>query len=145
MADGVAFDGFIDGSDDEDNAVTDRVLANRENSYRHLFVNLGMIESASLEFLSYSIQDAEKDGDLRLFLDGEEVEGAFDDVNQVDENGLATAGVISVVIPEPLLNVFDDGEVSVRFVSEDSDDPEKSGDSFAIDYSKLTLEFPLAN
>ncbi len=99
------------------------------------------IVSAELSFFTLGVADGETQipgsyTDVRLFVDGVEVDGAFDDLDQIDPGGsrwIQTAGFYSISIPESLFSALLDGkvEVTIEFL--------QRGDAFAIDFSELTI------
>ena len=98
-----------------------------------------------ISMLTLGIQDGDNqvvtsDFDERLFLDGFEVPAAFDEVDQfifVPNVGFAeTVGRVELTVPDELVGVFDDGEITIRFEMEQLGSA-SSGDGFAIDYLQI--------
>lgn len=116
-------------------------------SYVMKFHSPGNISSAILRLNTLGIQDGDaqicgSDTDIRLFLDGKEIPGAFDKVDQFDQfNGQWAdfASVIEVPIPANLLYVLSDGELAVRWEIRQMTPGTPSYDSFAIDYCELVI------
>ncbi|MCH8331346.1 MAG: DUF4382 domain-containing protein [Bacteroidetes bacterium] len=145
--------GFFDNREIDDPLFTDvepvptvGTFPSLSFSYTHTFaVPPEGIIRANLRMLTTGIQDGDtqvfgSDTDLRLFLDGVEVPGAFDDVDQFDFfAGVGFAeivGLVSIEIPGGLLPLLSDGEVVVRIeINQLGTAP--SFDAFAIDFSEL--------
>lgn len=102
---------------------------------------------ATLRILSLGIQDGDdqvedSDTDIRLYLDGLEVPGAFDDVDQFDsvpDVGWAeTVGYVELPIPTEVSHVLLDGYVELTYeVIQLGAHP--GLDVFAIDFSELVM------
>ena len=117
-------------------------------SYWHTFDSPPGPYNARLKILSLGIQDGDEqvsgsDTDIKLYLDGVEVPGAFDDVDQfefVDGSGwVETVGYVVLEIPADASWVFMDGAVELTY--EVLQLGSHTGfDSFAIDFSELVLE-----
>jgi PASTA domain len=119
-------------------------------SYKHEFgvpERMSLV-GAKLSWFTLGIQDGDRqvfggDTDLRLFLDGTEVPGAFDTVDQFDlfpAGWSDSAGSVTINVPPGLLPLLADGSVDLRL------DTHALGshdglDGFAIDFSELTLVF----
>ena len=145
--------GFFDNREIDDPLFTDvepvptvGTFPSLSFSYTHTFaVPPEGIIRANLRMLTTGIQDGDtqvfgSDTDLKLFLDGVEVPGAFDDVDQFDffvGDGFAEiVGLVSIEIPGGLLPLLSDGEVVVRIeINQLGTAP--SFDAFAIDFSEL--------
>jgi len=116
-------------------------------SYAHSFSLPGPIVAARLDLLTLGVQDGDSqvygsDKEIRVFIDGVEIPGALDSVDQFYHNGtewVETVGVVSLAIPSDLLIYLEDGEVEVSFVNRDLLNP-TTHDAFAIDYSELVIE-----
>lgn len=115
--------------------------------HRHLPHSSPPGSTAALEMLTLGIQDGDtqvvgSNTEIKLFLDEEEVEGAFDDIDQFDffpGVGFASvAGLVRIEIPRQLFELFSDGEVEVKIeIHQLGTAP--SIDAFAIDYSELVI------
>jgi hypothetical protein len=150
--------GFFDRREESDPPFTDArpvLVANpRDFEYEHRFeppipAPDGRAVAAALRLFTLGVQDGDQDvagsdKDLRIFLDGVEVAGAFDAVDQfaVDEGGVAVemAGDVEIAIPASVLALLEDGRVAVRLTNTDLLRPE-AGDAFAIDFSELVVQF----
>ena len=116
-------------------------------SYVHSFSLPGTIVAARLDLLTLGVQDGDSqvygsDKEIRVFIDGAEIPGALDSVDQFYHNGtewVATVGAVSLTIPPDLLVNLGDGEVEVAFENRDLLNP-ATYDAFAIDYSELVIE-----
>lgn len=115
--------GFFDNRTSEDPPFTDVQPAPREFSFLHSFAPPFFgIRSATLELFTLGISDGDNqvvgsDTDIRLYLDGQEVPGAFDEVDQFGWSGsewVFIAGSVSIPIPAPLISKLEDGVVEVR-------------------------------
>ena len=119
-------------------------------SYTHIFDPPEWPVEARLRFLTLGIQDGDSqvstsDTDIRLYVDGLEIPGAFDDVDQFDrdeqQGWVELAGYVEIPIPEDLGHVLEDGVVEVTY--EVLQLGSHTGtDSFAIDFSELVLAIP---
>jgi hypothetical protein len=144
--------GFFDEREARDPFFTDVVPVPTEGDFPSInfsYTHSGVVpgSSAELRMLTYGIQDGDSqvtgsNTDIRLFLDGEEIPGAFDDVDQFDrfpEVGWAgIVGLVTIEIPPNLINLFSDGEVEVKFEVNQLGTG-SSIDAFAIDYSELIM------
>jgi len=110
------------------------------------------INSAEIQFFSLGIQDGDSqvfqsDIDLRLFLDGVELLGAFDIVDQFDFLGGAfveIAGLVTITIPNTMFGLLLDGSVDVQIENlQLNPNAVSSGDSFALDFSRFNLDVEL--
>jgi hypothetical protein len=105
------------------------------------------IISARLFFSAFGIQDGDgrdlayNDTDIKLFLDGIEIDGAFDQTDQMLWRGglyLPAPSGVTVPIPDDLIQYIKDGEARIRlevYQYGASDELDK----FAIDYSVLSF------
>jgi hypothetical protein len=118
-------------------------------SYTHMYipVPLGAITAARLVLFTLGIQDgdtqvANTNTDIRLFIDGSEVTGAFDTIDQFGHNGVGWAEyaqIVEVEIPQMAFSLLSDGLAEIRFESY-SLIPGGQLEAFAIDYSELIIE-----
>jgi hypothetical protein len=144
--------GFFDARDEGDLSFTDARPAEpsrmRDCSSDYRFGTADRtIVGASLRLLTLGVHDGDfdvagSDKDLRLFLDGVEIAGAFDDVDQFvffDKEPIELVGLVEIAIPEDTLRVLFDGHVEVRMRNTDLE-RRSSGDAFAIDYSELVID-----
>ena len=100
------------------------------------------ILSAELVFFTIGVQDGDtqvvgSDTDIRLFIDGAEIQGAFDEVDQFSSGSsgfVEIADLVTIPVPETSLNLLADGHVEIRIQTlQLGTGP--SMDAFAIDYS----------
>lgn len=118
--------------------------------YQHNFCDVdNEIVSARLVFRTLGIQDGDKqvygrDTDILFFFDGEEIEAAFDNVDQFDKyegKWMSSVGTIELVVPQHLLHHLQDGEAIVRWEILQLGSCPECYDSFAIDYSELIIDY----
>jgi hypothetical protein len=104
------------------------------------------LSSATLTLFTLGIQDGDSqvyssDIDYQLYVNELEVPGAFDDVDQFDfMNGQwgEAASLVTIELPEAVLNELKSGQVNVRIEIHQYGSSESS-DSFALDYAELIL------
>ncbi len=104
----------------------------------------GTITAASLEFGLAGLEDLRSDTptavfDDRLYLDGSEIPGAFDN----DYTGILTYGVIPLTIPSNLFGLFSDGTAGFFFDGWPSGTSTtvRFGDQVSFDYVRLSIEY----
>ena len=135
---------------DNDPEFTDIYPANKYGviNYQHSFNAIETeLLSAKFVFTTLGIQDGDNqvygsDTDILFFIDGEEVEAAFDNVDQFDYydgKWMSSIGTIELAIPQHLLHHLQDGEVKVRWEVLQLTACEGCLDAFAIDYSELIM------
>jgi len=104
------------------------------------------ISSATLTLFTLGIQDGGTnvvgcDYDYVLYLDGKEVQGAFDDIDQfgfINGRWAGLASTIEFELKEEFFSVLRDGKVSVRIEIKQLG-PGESMDAFLLDFAELTL------
>lgn len=107
----------------------------------------GSISSAKFKLNTLGIQDGDGqvcgvDTDIKVFIDGQEIPNAFDNIDQFDiVNGAWSdiASRIELVIPTNLLYVLNDGKVEVKWNLIQLNPGSQSHDAFAIDYCELEI------
>lgn len=117
-------------------------------TYTHTFDTLGRIQSAYFTFLTLGIQDGDtqvpgSDVDERMYINGKEIIGAFDDVDQfayVDSNWAGIVGTVKVFVPSELFSELDTGVVDVEIEIMQYGESQ-SIDAIAIDYSELVINY----
>lgn len=117
--------------------------------YQHNFCVIDTeLISARFAFTTLGIEDGDKqvygsDTDILFFIDGEEVEVAFDNVDQFDNyngNWMGSVGTIEFVVPQLLLHYLQDGAVKVRWKILQLSTCGCT-DALAIDYSELIMDY----
>jgi hypothetical protein len=116
-------------------------------TYTHAFEvpEGGTASSATIRWLTFGVQDGDSqvsgsDTDLVLELDGVEVQGAFDEVDQFRHDGttwVQSAGLVEISLGGPILELLQDGAVEVRIqiLQLGSGNP----DGVSFDYSELEV------
>jgi hypothetical protein len=142
-------DPYFDNREGGDPSFTDVMPASVDFTYTHAFpVPAGMtVSSATLRWLTLGIQDGDSevtgsDTDIRLYLDGAEVAGAFDEVDQfelIEGEWVEIVGLVEIPLTGLILDEFLDGEVDVRI--EITQLGSTGPDAIAIDYSELVVEY----
>ena len=140
-------DPFFDNRELGDPMFTDVMPIPTSVSYLHSFSLLGVpVLSATLELFTLGVQDGDtqvvgSDTDIKLFIDGVELPGAFDTVDQFASSPsvfVDLAGLVSFPIPNTMLSLFDDGSVEIQInILQLGSVP--STDAIAIDFSELNL------
>lgn len=108
------------------------------------------IERATFHFNTLGIQDGDTQvynsgTDIKLFIDGQEVKQAFDNIDQFDMfNGQWAdfASSFDINIPAHLLYLLTDGQINIRWEIAQTVAGSPSSDAFAIDYCELTVCSP---
>jgi hypothetical protein len=122
--------------------------SDRTFSYIHEFDLAGReITSAKFIFTTLGIQDGDSqvfgsDTGIKLFVDGIEIPGALDHVDQFDKvEGIwsSLVGTIEVEIPANIWPSFTDGLIEVKWKILQMNPNSQSYDAFAIDYSELEV------
>lgn len=113
-----------------------------EINYVHSYEAIDTVRTAIFAFKTLGIEDGSiKEIDIKLYIDGDEIVGAFDHVSQArykDGKKLQTFGLHYVEVPTSLLHHLQDGEVKVRWEVVQLGNSQIR-DDFAIDYSDLLL------
>jgi hypothetical protein len=138
---------LFDAREPDDPDFTDSWPAPSDFTYTHTFEvpDGGMVSSATIRWLTLGIQDGDSqvagsDIDMVLELDGVEVQGAFDTVDQFRHNGtiwVEVVGLVEIPLEGPILEVLQDGEVEVRIRILQLASGNLDGVSF--DYSELEV------
>ena len=147
--------GFFDARQREDPPFTDVLPVPLDEpgipctfSFSHSFdLNNEAVAAATLTFFMLGVQDGDSqvqgsDMELRLFLDGIEVAGAFDDVDQFLFDGMEfveVAETVRFLIADERLTLLSDGVVEVRMESFDLL-RDNACEGFAIDFSELVIQ-----
>jgi hypothetical protein len=105
------------------------------------------ISSAKFRLNTLGIQDGDNqvcgvDTDIRVYIDGQEIPNALDQVDQFDMVNGSWADIASHIeleIPANLLYVLNDGKVQVRWDMLQLNPNSQSHEGFAIDYCELQL------
>jgi uncharacterized protein YjdB len=115
---------WFDSREPDDPSFSDVLPAPFDFSYTHglQVPEGGEVSSARIRWLTLAVKDGDSqvvgdDTDIVVALDGIEVPGAFDSVDQFRHNGTTWVGVVGLVeIPlnGQILDVLQDGEVEVR-------------------------------
>jgi hypothetical protein len=112
-------------------------------NYVHFFeAPLDTVTNANFTFWTLGIEDSSlQEVDIKLYIDGDEIVGAFDNINQVtnyNDRWIQTYDGYKIDIPFSLLHHLQDGEVEVRWevVQLGTD---QITDDFAIDTSSLLV------
>jgi hypothetical protein len=148
LAEGDTWQGFFDEREGGDPFFTDRMPTDLDFSW-----SLGyplpagaQVSGAELVLFTLGVQDGDSqvvgsDTDIRLYVDGIEVAGAFDTVDQFDWIGaqwVSIAGKVVIPIPEAALPSLADGSATVRIeILQLGTAP--STDAIAIDYALLQV------
>lgn len=111
------------------------------------FVPPSSVASATLHLTTLGIQDGDNqvygsDTDIRLWIDGVELPGAFDAIDQFDLANGSWADFVSsfdITIPKDMLKLFHDGTVELQWEMVQTIPGSSSYDAFAIDYCQLTV------
>jgi len=109
-------------------------------------VNTGVFQLFTLGIQDGDSQVFNSDVDLQLFIDGIEVAGAFDTIDQFDFDPAAgefveIAGLVTITIPDIILSSFLDGTVEVEFVATELNPMSTGiGEAFAVDFSRFNLD-----
>ena len=138
---------FFDNREPDDPPFTDTLpvpVVDFAFTYEHTYdlPNLPII-SARLEIFTVGIQDGDSDVlgndiDITLSIDGLDVPGAFDAVDQW-VGGKEIAGLVSISIPEDHFPLLVDGSAHVRIETLQLG-TSNSHDAYAIDYSELVIQ-----
>ena len=143
--------GFFDNRETDDPPFTDSLPAPFDFTFLHAYrlPSGASPVRATLSLFTLGVQDGDtqvvgSEQDIRLFIDGFEVTGAFDAVDQFSYDGsqfVETAGLVTVPIPEALLYLFASGGGSdVRIlILQVAESPSTGTDAIAIDYSELII------
>jgi hypothetical protein len=148
IEEGEVHNGHFDARESSDPSFTDRMPAGLDFTWWHSFAlpPAAQVTDAELVLFTLGVQDGDSqvvgsDTDVRLFIDGAEVAGAFDDVDQfdwIDGQWSSFAGRVVIPIPEALLASLADGMASVRIeILQLGTAP--STDAIAIDYAMLQV------
>ncbi len=114
------------------------------------FTPPSQIGSAKLHLTTLGIQDGDQqvcnsDTDIKLFMDGQEIPGAFDAIDQFDNISGKWSDFVSsfdIAIPQSLLPLLKDGSITLQWKIIQTVPGVQSYDSFAIDYCELTVCSP---
>ena len=148
--------GAFDNREADDPPFTDSLPAPSDFTFLHEYrlPSGASPVRATLRLFTLGVQDGDTQGvgseqDMRLFIDGFEVTGAFDSVDQFSHDGsqfVETAGLVTVPIPEALLYLFAVGGGSdVRIlILQVAESPSTGTDAIAIDYSELIIGITFA-
>lgn len=148
LVEGDTWQGSFDERESGDPAFTDRMPADLDFTWTLGYPILAgaQVTGAELVLFTLGVQDGDSqvvgsDTDIRLYVDGIEVAGAFDAVDQFDWIGgqwTSIAGKVLIPMPEAVLPSLADGSASVRIeILQLGTAP--STDAIAIDYSLLQL------
>ncbi|MCU0914166.1 MAG: VWA domain-containing protein [Planctomycetes bacterium] len=147
---GDEYTGFFDKRQSADPVFTDVHPVAQSFSYSHTVaipVDV-LVSAATLRWLTLGIQDGDSqvkgsDTDMRLFVDGREVPGAFDTVDQFHHNGTAWVsfvGLVEIPLTGDALHAVQDGQVEIRIEIHQLGTI-SSTDAVAFDYSELEVKF----
>ncbi len=148
--------GFFDNREADDPSFTDVRPVSPNDPHGFSWVHSidpapGALVALELRLLALGIQDGDDDvtgvdREIRLWIEGREVPGAFDEVDQAHRDGedlVETVGLVTVRVTGALVaelaGDIADGEVELRFANLDLIRP-LSGDAFAIDWAELVVE-----
>jgi len=148
LVEGDTWKGFFDEREGGDPAFTDHMPAGQDFTWSLGYpVPTGaQVTGGELVLFTLGVQDGDSqvvgsDTDIRLYVDGVEVAGAFDTVDQFDWIGgqwTSIAGKVVIPIPEAVLPTLADGSASVRIeILQLGTAP--STDAIAIDYALLQM------
>lgn len=137
---------FFDNRTIVDPEFSDHYPVDPSFSYIHNFSSLsGSIVSAELNLFTLGIQDGDtqvfgSNTDITLSLDGNDIVGAFDSIDQFvfTTEWVEVAGLVSVSIPNSLLYLIQDGAAQFELNTLQLG-THPGHDAFAIDYSELVL------
>ena len=99
------------------------------------------IVSATLELCTADIDNVMYPYDERLFLDGIEVAGAFDDVDQYVSGLAGKSGLVTFELAPSLFHVLADGRVEVLIDEDRTAAHWSHANGIGIDYSELTIVY----